>query len=191
MLAQARDVVVEHEEELGNLDAIAGDGDHGIGMRRGVDAAAAPRQQAAAAGASVERVLDRSRGSLERTRRRNLRGLWGSAVIAAGLALGNRDAYRGEDAAAAVTAFVDAITALGKAEPGDKTMVDALLPFRDAFLPAFDGGTSRGRGPRRRSVRRPGRRRDATAHCARSRAGRGRWPKRAWATPTPALCPSG
>jgi dihydroxyacetone kinase len=66
--------------------------------------------------------------------------LWGSAVIAAGLALGNRDHYRGEDAAAAVTAFVDAITALGKAERGDKTMVDALLPFRDTFLTAFDGG---------------------------------------------------
>jgi dihydroxyacetone kinase len=61
-------------------------------------------------------------------------------VIAAGLALGNKDAYRGADAAAAVTAFVDAITALGKAEPGDKTMVDALLPFKDTFLAAFDGG---------------------------------------------------
>ena len=60
--------------------------------------------------------------------------LWGTAFIAAGLALGNRDCYSGQDAAAAVAAFADAITALGKAEPGDKTMVDALLPFRDAFL---------------------------------------------------------
>jgi len=67
--------------------------------------------------------------------------LWGSAVIAAGLALGNRESYSGEDAAAAVTAFAAAITELGKAEPGDKTMVDALLPFRDAFLQEFDGGT--------------------------------------------------
>jgi dihydroxyacetone kinase len=70
--------------------------------------------------------------------------LWGSAVIAAGLALGNRDSYRSEDAASAVTAFTNAITELGKAEPGDKTMVDALLPFRDAFRKASDGGASVG-----------------------------------------------
>ena len=44
-------------------------------------------------------------------------------------------------AAAAVKAFVRAITELGKADPGDKTMVDALLPFRDAFLTELDGGT--------------------------------------------------
>ncbi|MDR6507157.1 dihydroxyacetone kinase subunit DhaL [Arthrobacter oryzae] len=141
VLAQVQAVVVEHEEELGNLDAIAGDGDHGIGMRRGVDAAAAAAQEASAAEASVERVLTAAGEAWSERAGGTSGALWGSAVIAAGLALGNRDAYRGEDAAAAVTAFVDAITALGKAEPGDKTMVDALLPFKDTFLTAFDGGT--------------------------------------------------
>ena len=142
VLGQVRDVVVEHEEELGDLDAIAGDGDHGIGMRRGVDAAVAAAEQAAAddGGASVERVLTAAGEAWSERAGGTSGALWGSAVIAAGLALGNRDSYRGEDAAAAVTAFVDAITALGKAEPGDKTMVDALLPFQDAFLTAFDGG---------------------------------------------------
>ncbi|MBT2535317.1 dihydroxyacetone kinase subunit DhaL [Arthrobacter sp. ISL-69] len=141
VLAQVQGVVVEHEEELGNLDAIAGDGDHGIGMRRGVDAAAAAAQQTSAAGASAERVLTAAGEAWSERAGGTSGALWGSAVIAAGLALGNRDAYRGEDAAAAVTAFVDAITALGKAEPGDKTMVDALLPFKDTFLAAFDDGT--------------------------------------------------
>ncbi|MBP1137446.1 dihydroxyacetone kinase [Arthrobacter sp. PvP023] len=141
VLAQVQGVVVEHEEELGNLDAIAGDGDHGIGMRRGVDAAAAAAQETSAAGASAERVLTAAGEAWSERAGGTSGALWGSAVIAAGLALGNKDSYRGEDAAAAVTAFVDAITQLGKAEPGDKTMVDALLPFRDAFLTAFDGGT--------------------------------------------------
>lgn len=141
VLAQVQGVVVEHEEELGNLDAIAGDGDHGIGMRRGVDAAAAAAAEAAAAGVSVERVLT-SAGEAWSERAGGTSGaLWGSAVIAAGLALGNKDSYRGGDAAAAVTAFVDAITGLGGAEPGDKTMVDALLPYQEAFRAAFDGGT--------------------------------------------------
>lgn len=40
-----------------------------------------------------------------------------------------------------MAAFADAVTTLGKADVGDKTMVDALLPFRDAFVAAFDGGT--------------------------------------------------
>jgi dihydroxyacetone kinase len=140
VLAQIQDVVIEHEDELGNLDAIAGDGDHGIGMRRGIDAAAAAGRDVSAAGLSVERVLTAAGEAWSERAGGTSGALWGSAVIAAGLALGNKDAYGGADAAAAVTAFVDAITALGKAEPGDKTMVDALLPFKDTFLAAFDGG---------------------------------------------------
>ena len=142
VLAQVRDVVVEHEAELGDLDAIAGDGDHGIGMRRGVDAAAAAGEQNAAAGASVERVLTAAGEAWSERAGGTSGALWGTAVMAAGLALGNRESYDAGDAAAAVSAFTNAITELGKAEPGDKTMVDALLPFRDAFKDAFDGGTS-------------------------------------------------
>ncbi|MDP9983496.1 dihydroxyacetone kinase [Pseudarthrobacter oxydans] len=144
VLRQVRDVVVEHEEELGRLDAIAGDGDHGIGMRRGVDAAVTAAEQAAAAdgGASPASVLT-SAGEAWSERAGGTSGaLWGSAVIAAGLALGNRDSYSAGDAAATVSAFVDAITELGKADAGDKTMVDALLPFRDTFLLALDGGAT-------------------------------------------------
>lgn len=142
VLAQVRDVVVEHEEELGNLDAIAGDGDHGIGMRRGVEAAAGAAAQAAASGASVGRVLEAAGEGWSERAGGTSGALWGSAVIASGFALGNRETYTDEDAIAAVTAFVGAITELGKAEPGDKTMVDALLPFRAAFLREFDGGTT-------------------------------------------------
>jgi dihydroxyacetone kinase len=138
VLAQVRDVVVEHEEELGKLDAIAGDGDHGIGMRRGVDAAAAAA--VAASGSSVARILAAAGEAWSERAGGTSGALWGSAVIAAGLALGNKENYGASDAAAAVTAFAGAITELGKADPGDKTMVDALLPFRDAFLAELDGG---------------------------------------------------
>ncbi|WP_457972431.1 dihydroxyacetone kinase subunit DhaL [Arthrobacter sp. D1-17] len=144
VLAQVRDVVVEHEEELGNLDAIAGDGDHGIGMRRGVDAAAAASEQNAAAGASVQRVLTAAGEAWSERAGGTSGALWGSAVIAAGLAIGNRESYQPENAAAAVEAFTNAITELGKAEPGDKTMVDALLPFRDVFRNEHGGGASVG-----------------------------------------------
>ncbi|MFP3578779.1 dihydroxyacetone kinase subunit DhaL [Arthrobacter sp. SIMBA_036] len=139
VLAEVRDVVVEHEDELGKLDAIAGDGDHGIGMRRGVDAAAAAGK--AASGSSVQRILEAAGEAWSEKAGGTSGALWGSAVIAAGQSLANRETYASADAAAAVKAFVRAITELGKADPGDKTMVDALLPFRDAFLAELDGGT--------------------------------------------------
>ncbi|BCW57775.1 dihydroxyacetone kinase subunit DhaL [Arthrobacter sp. StoSoilB20] len=139
ILAQVRDVVVEHEEELGKLDAIAGDGDHGIGMRRGVDAAAAASE--AAGESSVAAVLTAAGEAWSERAGGTSGALWGSAVIAAGISLGNRETYSSADAAAAVKAFVRAIAELGKADPGDKTMVDALLPFRDTFLAELDGGT--------------------------------------------------
>ncbi|MGX1160862.1 homodimeric dihydroxyacetone kinase [Arthrobacter sp. SLBN-100] len=138
VLAQVRDVVVEHEKELGKLDAIAGDGDHGIGMRRGVEAAAAAAE--AASGSSVARILAAAGEAWSERAGGTSGALWGSAVIAAGHALGNKEIYGASDAAAAVNAFAGAITDLGKADAGDKTMVDALLPFRDAFLAELDGG---------------------------------------------------
>ncbi|MEZ2389340.1 dihydroxyacetone kinase subunit DhaL [bacterium RCC_150] len=143
LLAQVRDVVVEHEGELGKLDAIAGDGDHGIGMRRGVDAAAAAAESAN--GASVGRILTAAGEAWSERAGGTSGALWGSAIIATGQALGNKADYSADDAAAAVNAFANAITELGKAEPGDKTMVDALLPFRDAFVEAYDGGAPVGR----------------------------------------------
>jgi len=146
-IAAVRDVVVEHEQELGRLDAIAGDGDHGIGMRRGVEAAVAAAQSAATSdgGASVRRILAAAGEAWSEKAGGTSGALWGTAVIAAGAALGNRDRYTGRDAAAAVEAFASAITTLGQAGPGDKTMVDALLPFRDAFLTEISGGAPVGR----------------------------------------------
>ncbi|MFJ6302300.1 dihydroxyacetone kinase family protein [Pseudarthrobacter oxydans] len=141
VLAQARDAVVDYERELGRLDAIAGDGDHGVGMRRGVDAAVAAAGEAVGAGLSVHRVLTAAGEAWSERAGGTSGALWGSALAAAGRALGNQDSYSGGDAAAAVTAFADAVTTLGKADVGDKTMVDALLPFRNAFVAAFDGGT--------------------------------------------------
>src|SRR4029453_8650137 len=77
ILAQVRDVVVEHEDALGKLDAIAGDGDHGIGMRRGVDAAAAAGE--AASGSSVARILLAAGEAWSERAGGTSGALWGSA----------------------------------------------------------------------------------------------------------------
>lgn len=141
-LKVAQAVVVEHEEALGKLDAIAGDGDHGIGMRRGVDAAVAAAEKSHAAGAGLEEVLAAAGEQWAERAGGTSGALWGAAVTAVGRTLGNKENYTGADAAAAVEALRDAIIGLGKAEAGDKTMVDALLPFTAEFTGALDSGAS-------------------------------------------------
>ena len=69
--------------------------------------------------------------------------LWGAALAALGRRLGDdRDEINGADVAAAVRDGLDAITALGKAKLGDKTMVDALGTVRRPT-----GRRDRGRHP--------------------------------------------
>ena len=137
-LAQLRDAVVEHEQELGRLDAIAGDGDHGIGMRRGADAAAAAATDAV--GSGVKTVLGRAGEAWSEKAGGTSGALWGTALIAVGAALGNRSRYTANDAWQAVNAFADAVRELGRAELGDKTMVDALVPFAEDFTSRVQGG---------------------------------------------------
>ncbi|WP_285244456.1 dihydroxyacetone kinase family protein [Pseudarthrobacter sp. fls2-241-R2A-127] len=141
-LKETRAVVVEHEEALGKLDAIAGDGDHGIGMRRGVDAAVAAAEKSHAAGAGLEELLAAAGEQWAERAGGTSGALWGAGVTAVGRTLGSKDSYTAADAAAAVNALRDAIITLGKAEAGDKTMVDALLPFADTFTRAIDDGGS-------------------------------------------------
>ena len=141
-LKEARSVVVEHEDALGKLDAIAGDGDHGIGMRRGVDAAVAAAEKSHAAGAGLEELLTAAGEQWAERAGGTSGALWGAAVAAVGKTLGSKDSYTASDAAAAVNALRDAIITLGKAEAGDKTMVDALLPFAETFNRAIDDGGS-------------------------------------------------
>lgn len=144
LLEAARAVVIEHEEELGTMDAVAGDGDHGIGMRRGVDAAADAAGQAAADSAGVDRVLIAAGEAWAEKAGGTSGALWGSGLIAVAQALGNRESYGPHDSLAAATAFSAAITNLGKAEAGDKTMVDALLPYIETFTERIRSGATVG-----------------------------------------------
>jgi dihydroxyacetone kinase len=134
------DVLRANEAELGRLDAVAGDGDHGRGMVRGA-AAARAAIDALPDGAGVARLL-RAAGRAWATNAGGTSGvLWGAGLEAAAEALGDaREQYDSTALTDAVVAFAEAITQLGGAEPGDKTIVDALLPFRDALAQAAAGG---------------------------------------------------
>ncbi|MEV8132349.1 dihydroxyacetone kinase family protein [Pseudarthrobacter oxydans] len=123
----------EAEERLGRMDAIAGDGDHGRGMVRGIDAATGAASAALGQGAGAGDVLA-SAGDAWADKAGGTSGvLWGAGLRAFGEAVGNSAAPEPGQLAAAVRAFADRIVQLGKAETGDKTMVDALLPFASSF----------------------------------------------------------
>lgn len=131
----------EHVDELGRIDAVAGDGDHGIGMQRGSRAAVRAARQAADAGAGAATTLARAADAWSDRAGGTSGALWGLllAEIAARLGdAGRPDATRIADG---VAAGVGAVLSHGKAERGDKTMVDALLPFTEALTSDVAAGT--------------------------------------------------
>ncbi len=132
-IAAARASLHDAEERLGRMDAIADDGDHGRGMVRGVDAATAAAASPLGDGAGAGDVLAAA-GDAWADKAGGTSGiLWGAGLRAFGETVGNSTGSDGAALAAGVSAFADRIVQLGKAEIGDKTMVDALLPFVAAF----------------------------------------------------------
>lgn len=128
-LARAAAAIADAQGELGRIDAIAGDGDHGAGMTRGADAAAAAAAAVVARSGGAGTTL-RAAGEAWSDAGGGASGaLWGSGLRAAAEVTGDSAPVTSAVAARAVRAFADAVVERGGAEPGDKTMVDAILPF--------------------------------------------------------------
>jgi len=136
------DVLGVNESMLGDLDAVAGDGDHGAGMARGSAAAAEAAAQLAADGAGAQTTLAGAGARWTEHSGGASGALWGAALTAAGNSLGDDRDVDAAAQVAAVRAFVDSMMNLGGAQVGDKTIVDALVPFADVFASGIDGGTS-------------------------------------------------
>ncbi|MFT7710554.1 dihydroxyacetone kinase family protein [Clavibacter tessellarius] len=143
-LDAVRATVEEHADELGRLDAVAGDGDHGIGMLRGARAASARATAAVEAGAGARTAL-RIAGDAWSDKGGGTSGaLWGLILRAVGDALeddGEAPATA-EAVSAGIGAARDAVMGHGKAALGDKTMVDALVPFADALAERVGSGAA-------------------------------------------------
>lgn len=136
-----RDAVQQHKDELTRLDSEIGDADHGSNMARGLDAVVAALDPAPSSAPelfkSVGMKLVSSVGGASGP-------LYGTLFLRMGppLADGEVDAAT---LGAALRAGVEGVVARGKAEPGDKTMIDALSPALDAWdAAAADGATPAG-----------------------------------------------
>jgi dihydroxyacetone kinase-like protein len=129
--------VVAEADRLTELDSAIGDGDHGSNLKRGfkavVEALAAggddlvPGRRLILAGKTLVSKVGGASGPL-----------WGTALRRAGRSLGDADALDGPALADALDAALAGIVELGAAQPGDKTMVDALTPATQALRTAVE-----------------------------------------------------
>lgn len=128
----------ENKDYLTELDSAIGDADHGINMDRGMRAVTAklPGADAPDAGTLLKTVGT----TLVSTVGGASGPLYGTLFLQMGTAVAGRAEFAPADFAAALAAGVAGIRRLGKAEPGDKTMVDALEPALGALQAALDGG---------------------------------------------------
>jgi len=133
LIARAFDAMAEMladaEQELGRIDAIAGDGDHGRGMVKGSSAARVAAAKAVEDGGGQGSVLTAA-GKQWAAKAGGTSGvLWGAMLGALGARLGDTGRPDSATVAAGMRDGYDALIRLGGAAPGDKTMLDALLPF--------------------------------------------------------------
>ncbi|MFJ7274158.1 dihydroxyacetone kinase subunit DhaL [Kitasatospora sp. NPDC098663] len=138
--------VEKEQDRLTELDSVIGDGDHGSNLRRGFSAALAALDglQPAGPGAVLTKV-----GSTLISKVGGASGpLYGKAFRAIGAALpdpappGSAEPVGPATVAEALAAGLDAVRALGKAVPGDKTIVDAYTPAVAAFRSAAGAGAA-------------------------------------------------
>jgi len=141
-LGAAKSVVDANADELGRIDAIAGDGDHGIGMERGVRAAVQAATNAVARGAGAATTLHFAADAWADKAGGTSGALWGMALRAVGDAVSDTKAPDAGAVAAGVAGAAATIMDFGKAKPGDKTLVDVLVPFRDALASGVEAGKS-------------------------------------------------
>ncbi|NPD16783.1 dihydroxyacetone kinase subunit DhaK [Xinfangfangia sp. D13-10-4-6] len=127
MMAEAGTQIIAARDWLSELDGVIGDGDHGITMEIGWKAV-----QAALANAPADETIE---GSCKRMAKAFLDAvgassgpLYATAFLRAGAAVGQRQNLDGAALATWLAAALQGIRDRGRAEPGDKTMIDAWVP---------------------------------------------------------------
>ncbi len=138
-LERALDSLKSSEDELGKLDAAAGDGDHGAGMVRGMTAAVEAAQDG---GGTAGGVLMRAGTAFSGAAGGASGALYGAWISAVGQSLGDEEKSDATSLHEALQSSLSTLEDLGKAGPGDKTMIDTLDPFVRSFGEAAEADVS-------------------------------------------------
>ncbi|MGZ4147032.1 MAG: dihydroxyacetone kinase subunit DhaL [Actinomycetota bacterium] len=140
-------VVAENKEYLTELDSAIGDADHGINMNRGMQAALG----------KLDAIPNGDVGNLFKTVGMTLVStvggaggpLYGTLFMQMGMPTAGKPDLSADDWAEALRKGVEGVVMRGKAELGDKTMVDALTPASTEMKAALDDGASFGQALQR------------------------------------------
>ena len=133
--------VLRNEIYFCELDALAGDGDFGNSLAAGfrVIEADLPTLDKSNIGAfllKLSMIISKHTGGSSGP-------LWGTAFMRAAMIAKDKSALTLEDMEKIVQAAIEGIQARGGAQPGDKTLIDSLIPVRDAIAKhKADGDTS-------------------------------------------------
>ena len=141
MLLAVADRVIAAEPELSEADRNLGDGDHGLGMQRGMTAVK-EKLGAMPEGEAIDKLFSAAGMAMMSSMGGASGAIFGTLFRDGGKALVGKATFAAPELAAFFRAACDGVMARGKAKPGDKTMVDALHPaaekaaaLADASLP--------------------------------------------------------
>lgn len=129
LITAAAAAVIDHAEELTELDRAVGDGDHGLNMKRGFEAVLANADSLA--GKPLAEMLKGAGTQLVMTIGGASGPLYGSLLLAMGKAAGEGQGEHALDLAAAARLLAEGVEAVkkrGKSDAGEKTMLEVLLP---------------------------------------------------------------
>ena len=133
--------ILAHEPEIESLDREIGDGDHFINMKRGCATIVAMADELAAL--PPDAALQKIGMKLLSTIGGASGPLIASLFMAMAKSVKERPLQTLPDIAAAFAAGVEAIKSRGKADVGEKTMLDVLIPVAQAFTRLSADGTAR------------------------------------------------
>lgn len=127
-------IIQEKEDELHKLDSVAGDGDHGAGMVRGFKAAAEADRDG-----NAGQVLTKAGSEFSNAAGGASGALVGMFIMTIGNGL-NTDDINAKTVHTALSNGLGALKKLGKSDVGDKTMIDTIAPFVEAYGEAAESG---------------------------------------------------
>ncbi len=143
VIATVARTCVAQEQAFSDLDAVVGDGDFGFSMARGfsqvlTDWDGYDRTDAGTFLVKVAMTVTSRIGGTSGP-------IWGTALLRAGGVLKGKDEIAPADVVAALRAAAEGIATRGRAQLGDKTLLDALVPATDRLEQEVAAGAS---GPR-------------------------------------------
>jgi dihydroxyacetone kinase-like protein len=129
-LKQYAHVLHENRDYLTQLDSAIGDADHGINMDRGFQAV--NEKLAGMQQMDIGSILKTVGTTLVSTVGGASGPLYGTAFLRAGIATAGKHELDEADMVKLLTVFIEGIKVRGKAQAGEKTMLDALIPALEA-----------------------------------------------------------